>query len=34
VYGVGTTITNAPVVDFSMDIIEVDAQAVAKRGNS
>ena len=33
VYGVGTTITNAPVVDFSMDIIEVDGQAVAKRGD-
>jgi len=22
VYGVGTTISNAPVVDFSMDIVE------------
>jgi nicotinate phosphoribosyltransferase len=31
-YGVGTTISNAPVIDFSMDIIEVDGQPVAKRG--
>jgi nicotinate phosphoribosyltransferase len=31
-YGVGTAISNAPVVDFSMDIIEVDGQSVAKRG--
>ncbi len=31
-YGVGTTISNAPVVDLSMDIIEVDGQPVAKRG--
>jgi nicotinate phosphoribosyltransferase len=31
-YGMGTTISNAPVVDFSMDIIEVDGGAVAKRG--
>jgi nicotinate phosphoribosyltransferase len=31
-YGVGTTISNARVVDFSMDIIEVDGQPIAKRG--
>ncbi|MBW1804688.1 MAG: nicotinate phosphoribosyltransferase [Deltaproteobacteria bacterium] len=31
-YGVGTAISNAPVVDFSMDIIEIDGQPVAKRG--
>ena len=31
-YGVGTAISNAPVVDFSMDIIEVDGQPFAKRG--
>lgn len=31
-YGVGTVISNAPVVDFSMDIIEVDGQPLAKRG--
>jgi nicotinate phosphoribosyltransferase len=31
-YGVGTAISNAPVIDFSMDIIEIDGQPVAKRG--
>ncbi len=31
-YGVGTSISNAPVVDFSMDIIEISGQAVAKKG--
>ena len=31
-YGVGTAISNAPVVDFSMDIIEIDGVPVAKRG--
>jgi len=31
-YGVGTAISNAPVVDFSMDIIEIDGHPVAKRG--
>ena len=31
-YGVGTVISNAPVIDFSMDIVEVDGTAVAKRG--
>lgn len=31
-YGVGTAISNAPVVDFSMDIVEVDGKPVAKRG--
>ena len=31
-YGVGTAISNAPVVDFSMDIIEVDGKPFAKRG--
>lgn len=31
-FGVGTAISNAPVVDFSMDIIEIDGKAVAKRG--
>lgn len=29
-YGVGTTISNAPVVDFSMDIIEVDGHPLPK----
>ncbi|MBN1225506.1 MAG: nicotinate phosphoribosyltransferase [Deltaproteobacteria bacterium] len=31
-YGVGTAISNAPVIDFSMDIIEMDGVPVAKRG--
>jgi nicotinate phosphoribosyltransferase len=31
-YGVGTFISNAPVVDFSMDIIEVEGAPLAKRG--
>ena len=31
-YGVGTSISNAPVVDFSMDIVEIAGQAIAKKG--
>ena len=31
-FGVGTFISNAPVVDFSMDIVEIDGRPVAKRG--
>ncbi len=31
-YGIGTSISNAPVVDFSMDIIEVEGKPRAKRG--
>lgn len=31
-YGIGTSISSAPVVDFSMDIIEVDGEPRAKRG--
>ncbi len=31
-FGIGTSISNAPVVDFSMDIIEIDGEPVAKRG--
>lgn len=31
-YGVGTWISNAPVVDFSFDLVEVEGQALAKRG--
>ncbi|MDI6889545.1 MAG: nicotinate phosphoribosyltransferase [Thermodesulfovibrionales bacterium] len=31
-YGIGTSISNAPVVDFSMDIIEVEGKPLAKRG--
>ncbi|MBI4689463.1 MAG: nicotinate phosphoribosyltransferase [Nitrospirae bacterium] len=31
-YGIGTSISNAPVVDYSMDIIEVEGKPLAKRG--
>jgi nicotinate phosphoribosyltransferase len=31
-YGVGTAISSAPVVDFSMDIVEIDGVPMAKRG--
>jgi nicotinate phosphoribosyltransferase len=31
-YGVGTSISNAPVVDFALDIVEVAGKARAKRG--
>jgi len=31
-YGVGTAITNAPVVNFALDIVEVDGAPISKRG--
>jgi nicotinate phosphoribosyltransferase len=31
-YGVGTAISNARVIDFSMDIIEIEGKPIAKRG--
>jgi nicotinate phosphoribosyltransferase len=31
-YGVGTTITNARVIDFAMDLIEINGKPLAKRG--
>ncbi len=31
-YGVGSWISAAPIVDFSMDIVEIDGEPVAKRG--
>jgi nicotinate phosphoribosyltransferase len=31
-YGVGTAVSNAPVVDFSLDIIEIEGEPIAKRG--
>lgn len=31
-YGIGTAISNAPVVDFAMDIVEVDGNPLSKRG--
>lgn len=33
-YGVGTSISSAPVVDFSMDIVEIEGQPIAKRGKA
>ena len=33
-YGIGTSISNAPVLDFAMDIVEIEGQPVAKRGKS
>lgn len=33
-YGVGTAISNAPVVDFSFDLVEVDNKPLAKRGKT
>jgi len=31
-YGIGTAISNAPVIDFAMDIVEIDGKPLAKRG--
>jgi len=31
-YGIGTSISNAPVVDYAMDIMEVEGEPLAKRG--
>jgi len=31
-YGVGTSISNAPIIDFSMDIVEIEGVPIAKRG--
>lgn len=31
-YGIGTSISNAPVIDFAMDIVEIEGRPVAKRG--
>jgi nicotinate phosphoribosyltransferase len=31
-YGIGTSISNAPVLDFAMDIVEIEGKPVAKRG--
>jgi nicotinate phosphoribosyltransferase len=31
-YGIGASISNAPVVDFAMDIVELDGKPMAKRG--
>ena len=31
-YGVGTSISNAPVLDYSMDIVEIEGEPISKRG--
>jgi nicotinate phosphoribosyltransferase len=31
-YGIGTSISNARVVDFAMDIVEIEGKPIAKRG--
>jgi len=31
-YGVGTAISNAPVLDFAMDVVEIEGRPIAKRG--
>jgi nicotinate phosphoribosyltransferase len=31
-YGIGTAVSNAPVIDFAMDIVEVEGRPLAKRG--
>lgn len=33
-YGVGTHISNSPVVNFAMDIVEIEGRPVAKRGKT
>jgi len=33
-YGLGTSVSNARVIDFSMDIVEVEGKPIAKRGKS
>lgn len=31
-YGVGTHLSNSPVIDFALDIVEIEGKALAKRG--
>jgi nicotinate phosphoribosyltransferase len=31
-FGVGTSVSNAPTIDFAMDIVEMDGKLCAKRG--
>jgi nicotinate phosphoribosyltransferase len=33
-YGVGTAVSNASVIDFAMDIVEIEGTPIAKRGKS
>ncbi|AEE15137.1 Nicotinate phosphoribosyltransferase [Thermodesulfobium narugense DSM 14796] len=32
IFGVGTALTNAPIINFSMDIVEIEEEPIAKRG--
>jgi nicotinate phosphoribosyltransferase len=32
IYGIGTSLSNAPVINFSFDIVEIEGKAIAKRG--
>ncbi len=31
-YGIGTAISNAPIIDFSLDIVEIEGKSFSKRG--
>src|SRR5438046_9154279 len=31
-FGVGTSLSNAPTIDFALDLVEVDGKPAAKRG--
>ncbi|MGA1875512.1 MAG: nicotinate phosphoribosyltransferase [bacterium] len=31
-YGIGTSLSNAPVLDFSLDIVEIEGRPISKRG--
>jgi len=31
-YGIGTALSNAPVLDYSMDIVEIEDEPITKRG--
>ncbi len=33
-YGVGTSISSAPVLDFSLDIVQIEGKPIAKRGKA
>jgi len=31
-YGIGTSLSNSPVIDFALDIVEIEGKPIAKRG--
>ncbi len=33
-FGIGTSISNAPVLDFAMDIVEIEGEPISKRGKT